>query len=122
MPSARCTRSYPRPDHAPGTPNRRQSALHWCRQLVDWGCSRSGAGLDVLSQEPADPADPLLKLENVIVTPHASFYSETSLEELALGGAEHAAQVLRGELPTDIINPQVMAQANYRFGAFQKGL
>lgn len=82
----------------------------------------AGAGLDVLSREPADPADPLLKLKNVIVTPHASFYSETSLEELARGGAEHAAQALRGELPGDIVNPEVMEQANYRFGAFQKGL
>lgn len=80
----------------------------------------AGAGLDVLSQEPAAPDHPLLALDNAIVTPHAAFYSETAIEELARGAAEHAAQELRGEVPTNIVNPQVMEQDNYRFGAFQQ--
>ena len=38
----------------------------------------AGAGQDVLPQEPAPPDDPLLKLENIILTPHVAFLSEES--------------------------------------------
>ncbi len=79
----------------------------------------AGAGLDVLAQEPADPAHPLLKLDNVIITPHAAFYSETAVSELEQKGAEHVAQALRGELPANVVNPEVMQQANYRLKAFK---
>lgn len=79
----------------------------------------TGAGLDVLAQEPADPAHPFLKLDNVIITPHAAFYSETAVSELEQKGAEHVAQALRGELPANVVNPEVMQQANYRLKAFK---
>jgi phosphoglycerate dehydrogenase-like enzyme len=32
----------------------------------------AGAGLDVFEQEPVDPGNPLLKLENVVVSPHTA--------------------------------------------------
>ncbi|MBI3962184.1 MAG: C-terminal binding protein [Deinococcus sp.] len=79
----------------------------------------AGAGLDVLIQEPAK-ANPLLALENVIVTPHVAFYSEVAIAELEQKAAEHVAQVLRGEIPTNIVNPAVTQQPNYRLGAFRK--
>jgi len=78
----------------------------------------AGAGLDVLAQEPADRSNPLLGLDNVIVTPHAGFYSEAAITELAASAAEHVAQALRGELPTNIVNPLVMSQPNYRLATF----
>jgi D-3-phosphoglycerate dehydrogenase len=78
----------------------------------------AGAALDVLSQEPPDPAHPLLALDNVIATPHAAFYSEAAIDELARKAAEHVAQVLRGELPTNIVNPAVMEQPNFRQGMY----
>lgn len=77
----------------------------------------AGAALDVLAQEPGDPgANPLFGLENVIITPHAAFYSESAIEELQQKAAEHVAQVLRGEVPTNIVNPAVLQQSNCRFG------
>ena len=74
----------------------------------------AGAALDVLTEEPGAPGHPLLALDNVIVTPHAAFYSGTAIEELEQKAAEHVAQVLRGEVPTNIVNPAVMEQPNYR--------
>ena len=41
-----------------------------------------GAALDVLEHEPIDPGDPLIGLPNVILTPHAAFYSRESLIEM----------------------------------------
>lgn len=74
----------------------------------------AGAALDVLTQEPADPKNPLLALDNVIVTPHAAFYSETAVAELAEKAAIHVAQALRGEIPTNVVNSTVLNQPNCR--------
>jgi D-3-phosphoglycerate dehydrogenase len=56
-----------------------------------------GAALDVTEQEPLQAGCPLLPFENVIITPHAAFYSETSIEELRRQTARAVAHVLRGE-------------------------
>jgi D-3-phosphoglycerate dehydrogenase len=53
-----------------------------------------GAGLDVLELEPPDPADPLLRDERVIITPHVAFYSEESLAELKRRAAENIIEAL----------------------------
>jgi D-3-phosphoglycerate dehydrogenase len=83
-----------------------------CRALVEGWIA--GAGLDVLGDEPPDPANPLLALENVIVTPHAAFYSEASIEELTRKAAERVAQVLRGETPCCVLNPGVLQRPDCR--------
>ncbi|MEM7031247.1 MAG: C-terminal binding protein [Chloroflexota bacterium] len=74
----------------------------------------AGAGLDVLTEEPATPNHPLLGLDNVIITPHSAFYSEAAIAELQQKAAHNVAQVLSGKLPTSIINPEVLDQANFR--------
>jgi D-3-phosphoglycerate dehydrogenase len=74
----------------------------------------AGAGLDVLAPEPPSPPNPLLALDNVIITPHVAFYSEDALADVQRGAAEHVAQVLRKETPSNIVNPEVMQQRNYR--------
>jgi D-3-phosphoglycerate dehydrogenase len=74
----------------------------------------AGAALDVLAEEPPDPAHPLLALDNAIVTPHVGFSSAASVADLQRRAAEHAAQVLRGELPRHVVNPEVTRRPNYR--------
>jgi D-3-phosphoglycerate dehydrogenase len=67
-----------------------------------------GAGLDVLPEEPPDPNDRLLRMENVILTPHVAFYSEESLVELQTKTAEEVARRLRGEPLRSVVNPEVL--------------
>ena len=77
----------------------------------------AGAALDVLTQEPPDPDNPLLKMDNVIVTPHAAFYSEDSISELQTTAATQVVQALSGQKPDNLVNPTVLAQPNVRLKA-----
>ena len=54
----------------------------------------AGAALDVMVQEPPQANSPLFGRDNVIVTPHTSFYSEESLVELQTKAAQEVAAVL----------------------------
>jgi D-3-phosphoglycerate dehydrogenase / 2-oxoglutarate reductase len=67
----------------------------------------SGAGLDVLEKEPPDSQNPLLKMENVILTPHVSFYSVESISELKRRTAKNVADVLTGRWPRSVVNREV---------------
>jgi D-3-phosphoglycerate dehydrogenase len=67
----------------------------------------AGAGLDVFEQEPTDPANPLLRLENVVTTPHAAGESTESAALSARVASRQAAAVLRGEWPDRVVNPAV---------------
>jgi D-3-phosphoglycerate dehydrogenase / 2-oxoglutarate reductase len=71
----------------------------------------AGAGLDVLEKEPPDPADPILKLDNVVFTPHYASYTEEAYRELQRKTGENAAAVLRGEFPKYLVNPEVRDRA-----------
>lgn len=71
----------------------------------------AGAALDVLEKEPPEPDDPLLKLPNVILTPHAAFYSPGASRDLHRMAAEEVARVLKGEMPHSVVNPAVLKKA-----------
>jgi D-3-phosphoglycerate dehydrogenase / 2-oxoglutarate reductase len=74
----------------------------------------AGAALDVLSQEPPPADHPLLACENAIITPHAAFYSDAAIAEVELKAANNVADVLRGTLPVNIVNPGVTQQGTFR--------
>jgi len=59
--------------------------------------SIAGAGLDVLSPEPPAPDNPLLTLENVVVTPHAGHYSLESVLQVQRDGASEVVRALTGK-------------------------
>jgi D-3-phosphoglycerate dehydrogenase len=67
----------------------------------------AGAGLDVFEQEPTSPANPLLRLPNVIATPHAAGESTESAALSARVASRQAAAILRGEWPDRVVNPAV---------------
>ncbi len=70
-----------------------------------------GAGLDVTDPEPLPPDHPLLRRADVVVTPHiaaATGEGKTRLYEAAVG---QCLQVLRGERPPHLVNPEVWPSA-----------
>src|SRR5918912_2641010 len=64
----------------------------------------AGAGLDVFEQEPVDMANPLLKMENVIATPHVAVYSQTAIELNRTQPFDEVARVLSGRYPRGLVN------------------
>ena len=68
----------------------------------------AGAGLDVLEEEPAVPSNPLLKMDNVILSPHvASASARFDPVRLRRVGQE-IALVLSGRWPMSCVNPAVL--------------
>jgi D-3-phosphoglycerate dehydrogenase len=67
----------------------------------------AGAALDVLHTEPPDPADPILALDNVIVTPHSSSWSLESAQQLRRDAAENVVVALSGGTPRSVVNRPV---------------
>lgn len=74
----------------------------------------AGAGLDVVEPEPLDPASPLLRMPQVVISPHAAWYSEEGRSDLKRRLAEDAVRVLRGERPANCANPEVFRRPQGR--------
>jgi len=73
----------------------------------------AGAALDVMEKEPPGTS-PLFGRDNLIVTPHTSFYSEESLVDLQTKAAEEVVRVLSGQAPRNPVNPEVLKTAASR--------
>jgi D-3-phosphoglycerate dehydrogenase len=67
----------------------------------------AGAGLDVLEQEPPLTDNPLLQLENVVVTPHMAACSDDLMGALYKAGCRVAVELLEGRRPASVVNPLV---------------
>jgi D-3-phosphoglycerate dehydrogenase len=79
----------------------------------------AGAALDVLSQEPPT-GSPLSGRDNVILTPHMSFYSAESLVDLQSKAAEEVVRVLTGEVPKNPVNPEALNSSRERLAALNQ--
>jgi D-3-phosphoglycerate dehydrogenase len=65
----------------------------------------AGAAIDVYDPEPPRPGNPLLHMENVIVTPHFCAMTEESLYNMATMVAQGVLDVLEGRRPQYLVNP-----------------
>ena len=70
----------------------------------------AGAGLDVFEQEPTPADNPLLKMDNVVVTPHSAGTSTVSVPTAQKQIGEETARILRGTYPMSLVNPDVRAK------------
>lgn len=64
----------------------------------------AGAALDVFAEQPLPRTSPLLKFENVILSPHAAGISKESMDRMSEGAVQQVVQALAGELPTHLVN------------------
>jgi D-3-phosphoglycerate dehydrogenase / 2-oxoglutarate reductase len=76
----------------------------------------AGAALDVTDPEPISPDDPLLTLDNVIVTPHSAHASIPALIAVLTRPAEEMIRVMRGEWPVGLINHAAKERYSKRWG------
>jgi len=67
----------------------------------------AGAALDVYEKEPMDPGDPLLKLDNITLTPHIGGMTREIPLRSAQIVAEELERFIRGQRPKNVMNPSV---------------
>ena len=76
--------------------------------------SIGGAGLDVMADNHPANDNPLLGLDNIVITPHVAFFSQESTLELEQRAAREVAYVLTGRMPDNLVNPAVLDHPNPR--------
>ena len=67
-----------------------------------------GAGLDVFEQEPTPLDNPLLKMDNVIVAPHALGHTDELFMGIWAQKMRQVSQIMRGEVPEALVNREVL--------------
>ena len=74
----------------------------------------AAAGLDVLEQEPPDPENPLLHMDNVVLTPHVASASARMGPETRRRVGQEISLVLSGRWPRTCVNPSVLEKTDLR--------
>ncbi|MGH6720022.1 MAG: NAD(P)-dependent oxidoreductase, partial [Alphaproteobacteria bacterium] len=74
----------------------------------------AGAGLDVLDPEPPDPDDPILKLDNVILAPHALCWTDQCFAGTGASDVRAVLEVMRGRVPANVVNKAVLDAPSWK--------
>ena len=64
----------------------------------------AGAAMDVFTNEPVDPENPLLHMKNVVTTPHIAFLTDQAIYNVSMGIAREAIRIIENERPQNAIN------------------
>ncbi len=67
----------------------------------------AGAGLDVFEKEPIDLTNPLLNIDNIVMTPHISSASVDTRMAMAMMAATNIVAVLEGKEPPNVVNLKI---------------
>jgi len=70
----------------------------------------AGAGLDVFEKEPISPTNPLIELDNIVLTPHIASASIETRTAMAVMAAKNLVAVLMGDEPSNPVNLEVKKQ------------
>lgn len=74
----------------------------------------AGAAVDVFEQEPVAPDNPLLAMDNVIVTPHSLCWTDECFHNMAKTGLASIVDALAGRRPEFVVNPEVLEHSRVR--------
>jgi len=74
----------------------------------------AGAALDVFEQEPLAADDPLMQLDNVILSPHAIAWTDDLVRDNGVGACENVLTILRGEIPAHTVNREVIERPGFQ--------
>ncbi len=74
----------------------------------------AGAALDVFEQEPTPPDNPILKLDNVIVTPHSLCWTDECFRGIASSAIGSVLSVARGDVPVNVVNKDVLKRPDFQ--------
>ena len=74
----------------------------------------AGAALDVFETEPVDPANPLLAMDNVIVTPHSLCWTDECFHNMAVTGLSSIVDAQSGRRPQFIVNREALDHPRVR--------
>jgi len=82
----------------------------------------SGAGLDVWEEEPPPSDHPLMRFDNVVVSPHNAGITRQSRHNIAKIAAEQVLDILDGKKPPRLLNPEVWPIYRERFARILGGM
>jgi len=80
----------------------------------------AGAALDVIEVEPINMNNPLLKLDNIVLTGHSAHYSDTAAAYVRRKAIEDISRILSGKWPEGWINPEVESKYIARWGKMNR--
>ena len=72
----------------------------WCAALQSGALA--GAALDVVECEPLDPASPLWSMDNVIISPHCAYHTDTVVDDMQQVLLSNTQRFVRNEALTNV--------------------
>ena len=74
----------------------------------------AGAGLDVFEEEPVSDDNPLLGLDNILMTPHSAALTKECVIRMAVEAVNCTLEVFNGRIPPNIANPQILTTDKWK--------